>query len=88
MHPAIKTFYESSGVEVDETFPPSLPKNVGDQWRKVVYAKKEGMYTGVIAISDTVTEPYDGPLVFYYWYNSKLYSEEQMLRILRLKAFL
>lgn len=88
MHPLIKEFYESAGIEVDEKFPTSPPKGVGDQWRKVVYSKKNGMYTGVIAVSDIVTEPYIGPLNFAYIYNNKTYSEEQMLRIVKLKAFL
>jgi len=99
MHRNILEFWDGDGVsffEIECYFPAGHPKYPGGSYRHTCYCRSIGGRYSVIATTKVhlgednhMTPKYEN---FYYpledWRLQKKYTEEQMLRLVKLKAFL
>lgn len=89
MHPEIKKYWEDVGYQVAEN---ALTDRFHDgTWRIFYFLKKNDQYLDVVAMSKLITSPALGfPRCEFYRFldlNSPLYSEDEMLRLVRMKVF-
>ena len=91
MHPEIKKYWENAGYEINtDVFMPGegIPYILfwflmnGDRQLKCI-GQSDTFHRNSEAYNQLIEDP---PCTNYY-FNNRLYSEEKMLRIIRLKAF-
>lgn len=99
MHPEIEKFWNSAGYDVQSNKSYILFKDNHPHWTFYFWLYKgkwEPNKTAddIAAYSDRITGPISAKRLLstnvniYYCYHNKDYSEEEMLRIIRLKSFL
>ena len=88
MHPEIKKFWETSNHEVIQAVPIG---SISDdtKWRELFYIREEQTLTFVVCISEIIIgNNIPNNYTYYFLNQSKPYSEEEALRLVKLKAFL
>lgn len=92
MNPLIQKFWNDAGYEIVLVLPGSNPTTGDFQWRYWWTLKKDGVYFGTAAISEKLDmissrEEKNIKCLFYY-FNGQEYLEEDMLKIVKMKAFI
>lgn len=89
MHPEIEEFWKNSGYEIDILKPVTSDVGVKERWRYMYYLKKGERYSDFVGCSQLFVGNQSGtPKCEFYFFDKKQLTEEEMLRIVRLKAFI
>ena len=87
MHPDIKKFWEQSGYEIAKNA--TVVAITDDtRWREVYFLKKDGIFLTYAALSEIVIgKVFPSNFRYYMLDTSKSFSEAEILRRIRMKAF-
>jgi len=87
MHPKIKKFWEDTGYEVDTDVLVG-PGSADSPWRLYWFLMKDEKQLRLIGMSDIQRGGKVRPPCTTYFINDREYTEEEALRIIKLKVFL
>lgn len=83
MNPLIEKFWNDAGYTISQIHPGGNPTTGELEQRYLWCLMMEGTYIGLVGMSGTSQMKCD-----YYFFNNKKYSEDEMLKIIRMKAFI
>ena len=89
MHPEIEKFWEDQGYSI--VLSDSRTKPDPESWRFMYFLMIDNRYKGYVAYSERYYQSFCyvlSPKAVKYLLDGRYYSEEEMLRFIRLKAFL
>lgn len=85
MNPLIEKFWEDTGYKIARWYSPIIENT----WRDLFCLFKDDTFIRVVGVSKC----FDGPRqneakCHVYYFNNKQYSENEMLKIIKMKAFI
>ena len=83
MNPLIEKFWNDAGYTISHIRPGGNPTTGELEQRYLWCLMVEGTYIGLVGVSGISQMKCD-----YYFFNNKKYSEDEMLKIIRMKAFI
>jgi len=83
MNPLIEKFWNDAGYTISQIRPGGNPTTGESEQRYLWCLMAEGAYCGLIGVSGS-----SQPKCDYYFFNNEKYSENEMLKIIQMKAFI
>ena len=93
MNPLIEKFWNTAGYKISKVLSEPFPLTKFSEREYLWYLTKDGVYINTIGMSEVFIGFKESSFknnikCYYYYFNKQMYSEEGMLKIIQMKAFL